>query len=106
LKVQLNQVVVPHDVEHWHSRCGEQLVQTQSVEPLCLLRGVETVGTTQQIAGQNDGGNSSGLRECQKPLVEAIGRGRQYRRRSLLALIFRIGGGVADLSSRPSRRRR
>ena len=52
--IQLDQIVIPHDVEHWQSSALEQVCQLACFVPLCILRRVEFVQTSEEITGEDE----------------------------------------------------
>jgi hypothetical protein len=56
-RIQLDEVIVPHDVENRRSRGLKQLDQNVRLVPLCLLRRLESIQASQEIAREDDGLN-------------------------------------------------
>jgi hypothetical protein len=50
-RIQLDEIVIPHDVENWQSSALEQVCQEARLVPLCFLRRGESIQTTEEITG-------------------------------------------------------
>jgi hypothetical protein len=55
--IQLDEVIVPHDVENGRSRGHKQLDQYVRLLPLCLLRRLESIQASHEIAREDNGLN-------------------------------------------------
>ena len=52
--IQLDEIVIPHDVENSQSSADQQVCQQTRFVPLCILRRIETLQTSEEIACQDD----------------------------------------------------
>jgi len=68
--IQLDEVVIPHDVENWQASALEHVGQQDRFVPLCFFRRVEAVPIAEQVSCQDDSVDFLFMSEVQEPLVD------------------------------------
>jgi hypothetical protein len=70
--IQLDEVVIPHDVENWQASVLEQVCQQARFVPVCFFRRVEAVEKSEQVTGQDDSVDFLLPRDVQEPDVDRL----------------------------------